>query len=85
MLLFLENFGFIIALAIFAFIGIFISVHYPLPPDLRSGNLWQVAAQYERHFPGRKGKFIKYFMRFSVLATLFFASANFILSLTKHN
>jgi len=85
MLLFLESFGFIIALAIVAFVGIFISVRYPLPPEMRSGNMWQLAAQYQRHFPGTKGKFIKYFMRFTVLATVFFAFANFILSLSKHS
>lgn len=85
MLLFLESFGFIIALAFIAFAGIFISARYPLPPEKQSRNMWQLAAQYERHFPGRKGKLIKYFMRFTVLATVLFACANFILNLSKHS
>ena len=71
MFLFLESFGFIIALAIFAFVGIFISVRYPLPPEMRTGNMWQLATQYQRHFPGTKGKLIKYFMRSTVLAPYF--------------
>jgi hypothetical protein len=83
MLLFLESFGFIIALAIMAFIGIFILARYPLPPDTRAGNLWQLAAQYEHHFPGAKGKFIKHFMRLTVLAGGFFAIALFILRLSR--
>lgn len=83
MLLFLESFGFIIALAIIAFVGIFILARYPLPPDTRSGNLWQLASQYEHHFPGIKGKLIKHFMRLTVLAGAFFAIALFILRLSK--
>lgn len=83
MLLFLESFGFIIALAIMAFIGIFILARYPLPPNTRTGNLWQLAAQYEHHFPGTKGKLIKYFMRLTVLAGVFFAIAVFVLRLSK--
>jgi len=83
MLPFLESFGFIIALAIIAFVGIFILVRYPLPPATYSGNLWQLAAKYEHHFLGAKGKLIKHFMRLSVLAGVFFAIALFILRLSK--
>jgi len=83
MFLFLESFGFIIAISIVAFIGIFIAARYPLPPEMRSGNIWQLAAKYERHFPGAKGRLIKYFMRFTMLATMFFVLANFLLTLSK--
>ncbi len=85
MLLFLESFWVVIVLAIFAFVLVFLAMRYPLPQEMRSGNLWQLAAQYERYLGGMKGRFLKYFMRLAILFTVFAALANGLFILSKHS
>lgn len=84
MLVFLESFDFIIGLSAFALVAIFILWKFPLPPELRSGNMWRQAGAYEQYLPGWKGRSIKYFFRLAILAGLGFMFANFLVSLSGH-
>ena len=83
--LFFDSFGEIILMACVAFGLIFVAWKYPLPMELRSGNMWQQAGKYEQFLPGWKGKTIKYFWRAAILGTVFFLALNFLATLAKHH
>lgn len=81
MQLFFDSFGEIILIACVAFSLIFVAWKYPLPMELRSGNMWQQAGKYEQFLPGWKGKAIKYLWRAAILTTVLLPAFNFFAKL----